>query len=274
MVGRAARTIKYGIVIFLLAAVVGFLARGQALPAFTAYLGVPVRGVGGFFWNISAEVHHRFAGYRTVVDLRAQLQDQEQEIQRLLETQVQYQELVTENAALRRTLNFYEQEQHPLVPARIVGQLREGGVSFFLLNRGADDGIRIDAAVVDGTTLLGKIVKVDTYSSVVAPLTAPRVKTAASFAGIEKTSGIIEGVHNLTLVMRLIPKDIAVTADKSVITTGLETGTPRGLLIGTVERVELDEQGLFQTAYINPPRQIGDSAIVSVIKATNENVTP
>ncbi len=274
MVSRAVRATKYGVVIFLLILVVGFLARGNALPTFIAYIGTPVRGVGAFFWNINAGVRQWFDGYRTEADLRAQLLSQEQEIQRLLATQVQYQELATENAALRRALNFYEQEQHPLAPARIVGQLREGGVIFFLLNRGTDDGIRIDTAVVDGTTLLGKIVKVSARSSVVAPLTAPRVRTAAGFAGTEKTAGVVEGVHNLTLVMRLIPKDIAVNPDKPVITTGLEGGIPRGLLIGTVERVELDEQGLFQTAYINPSRQMSDSVIVSVVKTINEGTTP
>jgi len=72
---------------------------------------------------------------------------------------------------------------------------------------------------------------------------------------------------NASLVLRLIPKDISVQNGMRVITSGLEAQIPRGLWIGTIERVVTNQEDLFQTAYLNAPLRLEDIAIVSIIKS-------
>lgn len=254
--------------VLLLVVIVGaaFFARLKVVSRGIDYLGVPLRAAGGLFWKLRLSTGNFISPYRDAQDLRVRLEESEQAVHNLTEKQVNLLELERENIALRQILDFHETEGYPLVVSRITGQLPENAVNFFILNRGTNFGVRPDAAVVTGNTLIGKIVKTSPRSSLAVPLTSPTIKTAASLAGIEKTTGIVEGEHNLTLVMRLIPKDITVLTGRPVITSGLEEGIPRGLLIGTVERVEIDAQGLFQSAYINAPKRFANSVLVGIVK--------
>lgn len=176
-------------------------------------------------------------------------------------------ELQTENSALRRTLNFYEEQKFPYLVSRIIGRVEEGNNVFFLLNRGSKDGAARGQPIVYDGVLIGKIVKTQPTISIVAPLTSARMKTAAAFAGGEKTAGIIAGELNVGLTMALIPNDIALKEGMRVITSGLENSIPRGLVIGEVAHFESNSNTLFQTAAIKPAATISSGAVVSIITA-------
>ena len=138
---------------------------------------------------------------------------------------------------------------------------------FFLLNRGSKDGAAKGQPIVYDGVLIGKIAKVQPTISIVTPLTSARVKTAAAFAGNEKTAGIIEGELNAGLTMTLIPNDIALQEGMPVITSGLENLIPRGLVIGEVAHFESNPNTLFQNAAIKPAASISSGAVVSIITA-------
>lgn len=195
-----------------------------------------------------------------VLDLHAQVRKLTQENARLLE-------LREENLKLRQELAFFESERYPLVVARVVGRIRENNTDFFILNHARNADIEVGVPVLSDGILIGKVIKVRGATSIAVPIVAAKLKTAATFAGIEKTGGIVEGELNVTPVLRLIPKDIAVHTDMPVITSGLEPRIPRGLLIGTVEYIKSDPQELFQVAYLKAPMRFEDVSIVSIVIA-------
>lgn len=197
---------------------------------------------------------------REIGDLSTQVRILTQQNAQLLELQ-------TENAALRRTLNFYEEQKFPYLVSRIIGRVEEGDNTFFLLNRGSKDGAAKGQPIVYDGVLIGKIVKTQPTISIIAPLTSARMKTAAAFAGGEKTAGIIAGELNAGLTMTLIPNDIALKDGMRVITSGLENSIPRGLVIGEVAHFESNSNALFQSAAIKPAAMISSGAVVSIITA-------
>lgn len=198
-------------------------------------------------------------------DLAREVENSKSQVRQLTSENARFQELEQENLALRKILQFTEKEKYPIVVARVIARLNESGTPFLLINRGREQGIVLDVPVLTDGVLIGKIVKVQDHSSYVIPLIATGVKTAATFAGNAKTSGVVEGELNASLIMRLIPKDVAVTQGLNVITSGLEARIPAGLLIGTVERIEANPQELFQTAALKLLISIEEISLVSVL---------
>lgn len=197
--------------------------------------------------------------------LQRQVDDLSKQVRILSQSNANLQELEKENNELRRELKFFEQQVYPFSIARVIGRFTEGGSSFLTLNRGQESGVVLGAPVTVDGVLIGKIIAVRSTSSTMIPLTTAGVKTAAAFAGAEKTAGIVEGELNVNLFLTLVPKDIALVTDKNVITSGLEEGIPRGLLIGYVAQVENSSSNLFQTALLRAPIRLEGISLVSII---------
>jgi rod shape-determining protein MreC len=195
------------------------------------------------------------------------LQSLQSQVRALTAENARLLELERENTELRRELNFIERTKLPVTVARIVGRLSEGGAEFFLLNRGSSEGAVRGAPVIADGVIVGKIVRAQERISVFTPLWTSGEKTAAAFAGSEKTAGIVEGELNVNLRMTLIPKNLALSAGMLIITSGLEERIPRGLLIGRLGRIESGPQELFQTAYLEPAADPKEITIVSILHA-------
>lgn len=189
----------------------------------------------------------------------------EEKARALFKENVRLKELELENAHLRGELDFFERTRYPLAVARVVGRIRENGVTFLVIGRGGSDGIALRAPVLTDGVMVGKIVKVQPSVAIAAPLGAPGLKTAAAFPGSAETVGIVEGSSTGGYIMRLIPKDTAVYEGMTVITSGLEEGIPRGLVIGTIERIEAGEGNLYQEAYAAGPVRHEAISLVSVL---------
>lgn len=239
----------------LIAAVIASLVFGARLVHF------PLRG----FFSAQNQIKTWWNAANNAPKLAREQENLKSQVRFLISENARLQELEQENLALRKILQFTEKEKYPIVVARVITRLNESGTPFLLINRGREQGIVLDAPVLADGVLIGKIVKVQEHSAQVIPLIAAGVKTAATFAGNSKTSGVVEGELNAGLVMRLIPKDVAVTQGLNVITSGLEPRIPAGLLIGTVERVEANPQELFQTAALKLLISLEDISLVSVI---------
>lgn len=217
------------------------------------------------FFSVQNRVKIWWSAAWSAPKLSTEVENFKSQVRSLTSENARLQELQQENLALRKILQFTEKEKYPIVVARVIARINEGGISFLLINRGREQGIVLDAPVLADNVLIGKIVKVQDNSAHIIPLIAMGVKTAATFAGASKTSGVVEGELNASLMMRLIPKDVAVTQGMNVVTSGLEARIPAGLLIGTVERVEANPQELFQTAALKLLISLDEISLVSVI---------
>lgn len=207
-----------------------------------------------------------------IAEENAKLQNQ---LQLLTSSNAAVLELQRENQELRNELNFLKREKHQLAIARVIARVKDQGITLLLLNQGQSAGIRIGQPAVSDGVLIGKVTKVTSSSSVVAPLTAAGVKTAATLAGDRRAAGIVEGEFNLNLVMRFIPKDVAIAENTVIITSGIEEYIPRGLLIGLAKQVQSGPQDLFQTSYLQSLIKGDEILIVSIITGiTQESTTP
>ncbi len=161
--------------------------------------------------------------------------------------------LEQENFELKNQLNFKNQSSSTIITAEIVAKNLDTADQIIILNRGSNDGIKNDRPVIYGDgILIGKIVKVEENISFARVLSDNQSKIAATILNSDHSLGIVEGGFGLSIKMTFIPRNENIIIGDQIITSGLEIGMPRGLIIGKVAAVENESYQPFQQAIITP----------------------
>lgn len=76
----------------------------------------------------------------------------------------------------------------------------------------------------------------------------------------EPIFGLIEGYdeESESLIFRDLENEDDIEKGQTIVSSGMGGVFPKGLLIGTVERVEMDQYGLTKIAYVKPAANLYD----------------
>ncbi|OGH77096.1 MAG: rod shape-determining protein MreC [Candidatus Magasanikbacteria bacterium RIFCSPLOWO2_12_FULL_47_9b] len=174
--------------------------------------------------------------------------------------------LQEENVNLRNQLHFIAERGFITVGADVIGKNSDPVGNILILNRGSNDGIFAGApAIVGGGLLVGKVVQADPHTSLLQLANDNRSRFAATILNRERSIGLVEGGYGISVEMNFIPQNETVNIGDQIITSGLETPMPRGLIIGRVESVEKEPYQPFQRAVLHPAADMDAIAQVSVI---------
>lgn len=212
-------------------------------------------GISGFFSTIGEIDRLRSDNER----LRRELAGAEARLAELREA-------AAENAELRGLLGLTTSLQMDLLPVRILGRDPSNFTWEVGIDAGTTDGVRVGMPVVaaaDGAgALAGTVVAAGADSATVRLV----VDARASVVAIDQQSralGLVRGQLGGQLVMIQIRATDPVTVGDTVASAGLvltdaggagigRSPYPSGLLIGTVQALELDPDGLTRTAFVRP----------------------
>lgn len=78
--------------------------------------------------------------------------------------------------------------------------------------------------------------------------------------------GLVEGEYGLGIKMKLIPHFELIKENDLVVTSGLEEGIPRGLIVGQIKLIKNEPEELFQEASIESAVDFGKITLVNIIK--------
>jgi len=171
-----------------------------------------------------------------------------------------------ENNELRSLIEFSERESKTPVAAHVIAQTPSSGRHTILLDKGSDDGLRLDMPVIVGNGILvGKIFKVDRTTSLALLLTDTRSHVGGLVQNEDDTLGVVQGKRGLSLEMRLIPQNQDIQPADLIVTSGIEPLIPKGLVIGRVQLVETEERNPFKRATIISPIAFDQLEIVAVL---------
>ncbi len=194
-------------------------------------------------------------------------------------------ELKVEISALQKQLVDYEefiadtqgskdlemlQLQNPendYLQATVVGRDPMGGFELFTINVGTESDVEVGNAVVSVAGLCGVVTETGAGYSVVRTLLSPSLKISAILSSSRET-GIVTGDESRveqTTTLTLLSKDTELQQSELVITSGEGGILPQGLIIGTVESVELSPSGKSVTAVVNTAEDISRVSSVFVI---------
>lgn len=249
--------------VFVLILILHYLGWSQKFETEVRNLTVPILG-GAHGLSIQMGDNYQFFKNRDDFIKAYNECNTDAEKNQLLSSQIT--QLSAENSELRTQLNYFEKKSIDHLLADVVGREIIGTDQTIIIDRGFRDGIRLsDPVVVEDGILIGKIIKTDETISIVRLLNDNSSRIGATILNRDKSLGVVEGGFGISLRMSLIPRDEVVLVNDQIISSGLETSTPRGLLIGNVAEIENEPYKPFQQAVITPATDFSKLTEVSVL---------
>lgn len=138
--------------------------------------------------------------------------------------------------------------QFSWLPAKVVSNSVSSETNYLTLNRGANQGVTKDMAVVGPDGIVGKVILTSGNYARVMSLLNRNSKVSAmlkkgSYAGIVEW----DGADPQQLILRNIPKSAQVKKGDTVLTSNLSGNFPPGLMVGTITTVESEQASNFYT---------------------------
>lgn len=189
--------------------------------------------------------------------------------------------LKSENQQLKDELGLEELvTEYTVRRGNVISRNPDQWINQVIIDLGTMNGMERGMPVMNNNGLVGYISETNPTSSKVTlisnvDLSASKVSSEIILEEEEETiQGIISEYKTDTnqLVMSQITSDAEIKPGTLVTTSGLGGAFPRGLVIGEVEAVRLDEQGLERLVFIKPLSDFNNIRIVSVIDRSAETV--
>jgi rod shape-determining protein MreC len=172
-------------------------------------------------------------------ELRAENETLRQEVRALGEAG-------NENTRLTRLLKLTEHTGFKTISARVIGRDAGNWWKSIEIDRGSNDGITTNLPVLNADGLIGKVVSFTRGEARVLLLIDSNCKVSALLQE-SREPGVVAGTR-----MTYVDRNAKIKPGEAVITSGLGGTFPKGILIGTVAKAELNRQGMYQDVEIKP----------------------
>lgn len=216
-------------------------------------------------YRFFTKLQYSFINYQEAQNLKKENSEFKKQLNDVLFENARLQSYKAENENLRLMLNFKEENKTSIVSAKIIGRDAQRD-NTLLIDRGRADNIFVGyPVIVDKGVIIGKVLEVKDYISVVLLLTDNLSQLAVSTINSQKSIGLAQGEYGLSLKIELIPQNLPIQENDLIITSGLEQNVPRGLIIGKVNRLISNENELFKSATISPLVDYDELTNVAVI---------
>ena len=178
-----------------------------------------------------------------------------------------------ENKRLRELLNLREKKRDlgELEPAQILEHSSSNWTSTLTLNQGTEHDVEVnDCVITEEGYLVGVVNQVGLNWCTVLTVVDTDISLGAQVFRTEDV-GVAEGDFSLMSQGRLklsyLPAGASLLNGDLVVTSGLGGYYPSGLVIGTIEEVQLDDSGATQYAVIAPYADLDSLTEIFVVKS-------
>ena len=218
------------------------------------FLEEPVLAVSGFFERIIIApfrfVESALNGYVLLVRTERENMRLKDELERVkLENSITN-ELLLENELLREILGFKKLQPFSSVTVQVIGKETSPVSRTVTVNKGSDDGIARDMAVITSAGVVGKVESVLPGISKVMLLTDPG-STLAVRVQRNREEGLLEGKLQ-SCALKYVSYYADIQEGDLLVTSGLDGIYPKGLPVARVVKVTKHEAVAFQTVVAEP----------------------
>lgn len=213
-------------------------------------------GIGGLWTNYIDLIHVR----QQDKALKAQLDGVRLEEESLAEDARQGQRL-------QALLGFKEKYVYKTVAAQVIGSAGTEQSQVLLIDKGSDDGIHSDMPVITPEGIVGKTRDVFAHTSQVLEISD---QTSGAGVILEKTRirGVLRGNSWGQPEIVNVSPDERIQHGEPVLTSGGDAIYPRGLAVGSVDRIVPDPDGTLVNVLIRPAANLSKLEEVLVITQT------
>ncbi len=162
---------------------------------------------------------------------------------------------VEENVRLRALLDLRPRLPMATLLADVVARNASPWFKTISIDKGSAQGVLHGATVLSPAGVLGRVITVSSNAAGVQ-LLVDRDSGAAVITEKGRVDGIVSGFQDESdgspmLLMRYVPSLAAVTPGELIVTSGLDQLFEKGLVVGTVLRVD-EPVGLFKDVWVRP----------------------
>jgi len=150
----------------------------------------------------------------------------------------QFESLVIENQQLRETLEFRKRipGKWKRIAAEATGRGTDTWFETIIINKGRAEGVAVDDGVINPQGMVGRIIESQPHWSKVMLIINQQSNISAQVLPSAE-EGIIQGSGMNNLLLKYIPHNAVIDNGAHVYTSGISTVFPKGILIGTIEKV-------------------------------------
>lgn len=166
-------------------------------------------------------------------------------------------------------LAFQQNYINHTLAAQVIGSGATTNVQVIYLNRGRQDGIRRNMAVISPEGVVGKVTQVFAGTAEVLLITDPDSGVGAMIEQ-SRVHGVLQGLGTDQTELKLIINDQKVQTGDQIVTSGEDQVYPRGLPLGTV--VSARQGSMFQKIIVQPAAHLSQLEEVLVVTAMGHQV--
>jgi rod shape-determining protein MreC len=256
----------------------------------TAYFG---ESGGGFFHTLQRGAQEAFAPVETgasralkpvrdffgwtgdTIDAKDQNADLKREVERLRTDLAEAETALRDSNQLKALSSlhqesYFPQATHP-VTARVIARSPTVWYSSVKIDKGSNDGIKQNQPVIAGGGLVGKVTGVTGHTAEIRLITDGESGVSAQVFPQGVTGVVRPEVGDPDdLLLEHVESDRRVTENTLVVTSGFKSSKteslfPRGIPVGRVTKVDLDELETYQRVHLKPFADLRRVDLVQVL---------
>jgi rod shape-determining protein MreC len=225
----------------------------------------------GLVWaqTSSGNLWHNYFYLRGV---RAENRELKQEIEKMRLDEVRLNEDAEQAHRLQKLLAFKEQVIGKPLAAQVIGTSGSDLSQCIYIDKGSDDGIKPDMAVITADGIVGKVLHAYPTTSQVLMIND---QTSGVGAMLEKTrvQGVLKGTPSASVVLERVMGDEKVSPGDVVLSSGGDQIFPKGLPVGTVTKVSPGHE-MFLNIQVKPAADLSRLEEVLVVTEKHEREAP
>lgn len=191
----------------------------------------------------------------------------EEKVKEYQKIEKEYNELKYQMMELETSLDLKLLPNRKSIAARVVNRSVGAWYNELTINKGEKDGLIIGSPVVTTTGLVGNVTKLTDYYATVKLITSKTIENISVKIGQDQDSkyGIMKSYKDGLFSIEVLEVKELIEVGSLVTTTGLTSNYPAGIIIGIVEKVELDNFGLSQVVKVKSSINFNKISYVEVI---------
>lgn len=199
--------------------------------------------------NVKSSAKDSWEDYISLIDTKKENELLRKEIELLRNEYYKLEEAKIQNKRLKKLLNYKEEHAEKVISANVIaGSPSIIRPEFVMIDKGEKSGVKREMAVSTDLGVVGRVHSVGKNNSMIMLITDP-LSSIDAIVHRTRERGIVKGLGNKCLMQYIEDKDNISEGDK-IISSGKDGIFPKGILIGTVAKIEADG-GLYE-ATIDP----------------------
>lgn len=233
----------------------------------TSALSSPLSSVGAASSSLAASATTSLEDLTADGQTMSQLQENNATLSQMV---VELEEYRQEANRLESLIGLHDAYGFTSVAARVTGYSSDSYNRIITIDAGSASGVTEGLPVMGSTGVIGQVISVSTYSSQVRLLNDAQSGVAVMLQS-SRSEGILSGSVEGVLYLEGVDEGVEVKEGEAVITSGLGGGYFRGLVIGTVSKVEQRQGDATRTIVITPNASFDNiSEVLVVLGMSNE----